>query len=227
MVRAFRALAAATYGTASRTHRCTVAPILRPGLFPRRLPVLTAAATSDISSLVAYVPPHHTFCDTPPPHAHAVGRLYIACSCAIFNFREERKGGGRGEELLPEGLRPPTNKMFKDQGKRSENAELQEELASNDKDKKRDAVKKVIRDMTLGKDVSGLFSAVVNNMMTPNLEVRKLVYLYLINYAKTQPELAIMAVNGFVKDARCAGRALPGSSHSRPKCRSQSPMFVL
>ena len=39
-------------------------------------------------------------------------------------------------------------------------------------------------------------------MMTPNLEVRKLVYLYLINYAKTQPDLAIMAVNGFVKDAR-------------------------
>jgi AP-1 complex subunit beta-1 len=41
-------------------------------------------------------------------------------------------------------------------------------------------------------------------MMTPNLEVRKLVYLYLINYAKTQPDLAIMAVNGFVKDARLA-----------------------
>eukprot|EP00281_Chroomonas_sp_CCMP1168_P035821 CAMPEP_0206239052 /NCGR_PEP_ID=MMETSP0047_2-20121206/15164_1 /ASSEMBLY_ACC=CAM_ASM_000192 /TAXON_ID=195065 /ORGANISM="Chroomonas mesostigmatica_cf, Strain CCMP1168" /LENGTH=635 /DNA_ID=CAMNT_0053663671 /DNA_START=156 /DNA_END=2060 /DNA_ORIENTATION=- len=89
---------------------------------------------------------------------------------------------------------------FKDQGKRGENAELQEELASNDKIKKRDAVKKVIRDMTLGKDVSALFTAVVNCMMTPNLEVRKLVYLYLINYAKTQPDLAIMAVNGFVKD---------------------------
>mmetsp|Transcript_27871 Transcript_27871/g.63052 ORF Transcript_27871/g.63052 Transcript_27871/m.63052 type:complete len:959 (-) Transcript_27871:1-2877(-) len=89
---------------------------------------------------------------------------------------------------------------FKDQGKRGENAELQEELASTDKTKKRDAVKKVIRDMTLGKDVAGLFTAVVNCMMTPNLEVRKLVYLYLINYAKTQPDLAIMAVNGFVKD---------------------------
>jgi AP-1 complex subunit beta-1 len=89
---------------------------------------------------------------------------------------------------------------FKDQGKRGENAELIEELASLDKIKKRDAVKKVIRDMTLGKDVSLLFTHVVNCMMTPNLEVRKLVYLYLINYAKTQPDLAIMAVNGFVKD---------------------------
>ena len=98
---------------------------------------------------------------------------------------------------------------FNDQGKRGEHAELKEELASTDKNKKRDAVKKVIRDMTLGKDVSGLFSAVVNNMMTPNLEVRKLVYLYLINYAKTQPELAIMAVNGFVKDARWASARRP------------------
>lgn len=44
--------------------------------------------------------------------------------------------------------------------------------------------------MTLGKDVSGLFTAVVNCMMTPHLEVRKLVYLYLINYAKTQVRAA-------------------------------------
>jgi hypothetical protein len=28
-----------------------------------------------------------------------------------------------------------------------------------------------------------------------------LVYLYLINYAKTQPDLALLAVNTFVKDA--------------------------
>lgn len=37
-------------------------------------------------------------------------------------------------------------------------------------------------------------------MQTDNLELKKLVYLYLINYAKTQPDLAIMAVNTFVKD---------------------------
>jgi Adaptin N terminal region len=36
-------------------------------------------------------------------------------------------------------------------------------------------------------------------MQTDNLELKKLVYLYLINYAKTQPDLAILAVNTFVK----------------------------
>lgn len=34
-----------------------------------------------------------------------------------------------------------------------------------------------------------------------NLELKKLVYLYLINYAKVQPDLALLAVNTFVKDA--------------------------
>ena len=34
-----------------------------------------------------------------------------------------------------------------------------------------------------------------------NVEVKKLVYLYLINYAKSNPDLTIMAVNSFVKDS--------------------------
>ena len=38
-------------------------------------------------------------------------------------------------------------------------------------------------------------------LQTPDLELKKLVYLYLINYAKSQPDLAIMAVNTFVKVA--------------------------
>ena len=54
--------------------------------------------------------------------------------------------------------------------------------------------------MTVGKDVSALFPDVVNCMQTDNLELKKLVYLYLMNYAKSQPDMAIMAVNTFVKD---------------------------
>lgn len=57
----------------------------------------------------------------------------------------------------------------------------------------------VIASMTVGKDVSALFPDVVNCMQTDNLELKKLVYLYLMNYAKSQPDMAIMAVNTFVK----------------------------
>lgn len=46
---------------------------------------------------------------------------------------------------------------------------------------------------------SSLFPDVVNCMQTDNLELKKLVYLYLMNYAKSQPDLAILAVNTFAK----------------------------
>ena len=75
------------------------------------------------------------------------------------------------------------------------------ELRDLDKTKRKSAVKKVIANMTVGKDVSMLFPDVIQCMVTDDLELKKLVYLYLINYAKTQPDLAILAVNTFVKDS--------------------------
>jgi vesicle coat complex subunit len=84
--------------------------------------------------------------------------------------------------------------------KKGEIFELKAELNNDKKEKKKEAVKKVIASMTVGKDVSALFPDVVNCMQTDNLELKKLVYLYLMNYAKSQPDMAIMAVNTFVKD---------------------------
>jgi len=79
--------------------------------------------------------------------------------------------------------------------------ELKEELNSLKEDKKKEAVKKVIAAMTVGKDVSQVFTDVLNCMQTDNLELKKLVYLYVMNYAKTQPDRAILAVNTFQKVA--------------------------
>ncbi|KAI8099337.1 adaptin N terminal region-domain-containing protein [Halteromyces radiatus] len=85
--------------------------------------------------------------------------------------------------------------------KKGENYELKAELNSEYRHVRKDAVKKVIANMTVGKDVSGLFPDVLKNMQTEDLELKKLVYLYLMNYAKSQPELVILAVNTFVKDS--------------------------
>ena len=90
--------------------------------------------------------------------------------------------------------------MQKPGNKRGENYELRIELNSEYKDRRKEGVKKVISNMTIGKDVSALFADVVKNMQTEDLELKKLVYLYLINYAKSNPELVILAVNTFVKD---------------------------
>ncbi|PWN51139.1 putative adapter-related protein complex 1 beta 1 subunit [Violaceomyces palustris] len=84
--------------------------------------------------------------------------------------------------------------------RKGENFELRSDLNSEYKDRRKDAIKRVIANMTVGKDVSGLFPDVLKNMQTEDLEQKKLVYLYLMNYAKTQPELVILAVNTFVKD---------------------------
>ncbi|EPQ55646.1 Adaptor protein complex beta subunit [Gloeophyllum trabeum ATCC 11539] len=85
--------------------------------------------------------------------------------------------------------------------RKGENYELSQDLNSEYRDKRKDAIKRVIASMTVGKDVSGLFPDVLKNMQTDDLEQKKLVYLYLMNYAKTQPELVILAVNTFVKDS--------------------------
>jgi AP-1 complex subunit beta-1 len=61
-------------------------------------------------------------------------------------------------------------------------------------------VKKIIAAMTVGKDVSVLFPNVVKCITTQNIELKKLVYLYIMNYAKSKPDLAILAVNTFVLD---------------------------
>lgn len=55
--------------------------------------------------------------------------------------------------------------------------------------------------MTIGKDVSQLFPHVVKCMETSSIELKKLVYLYIINYAKSKPDLTLMAINSFCKDA--------------------------
>ncbi|KAJ1758314.1 beta-adaptin [Coemansia sp. RSA 1752] len=85
--------------------------------------------------------------------------------------------------------------------RKGENYELKTELNSEYKERRKEAVRRVIANMTVGKDVSGLFTDVLKNMHTDDLESKKLIYLYLINYAKTQPDLVILAINTFVKDA--------------------------
>eukprot|EP01083_Nonionella_stella_P035961 98097_1 len=86
--------------------------------------------------------------------------------------------------------------------KKGEIHELRSDLNSLDKNKVKDAIKKVIAAMTVGKDVSMLFADVIKSMGTENIELKKLVYLYIINYARSQPEKAILVVNTFQKDAR-------------------------
>jgi len=52
--------------------------------------------------------------------------------------------------------------------------------------------------MTIGQDVSKLFIDIINCMQQGDIEMKKLVYLYLINYADEKPDLALLAVQSFI-----------------------------
>ncbi|QLG72583.1 hypothetical protein HG535_0D02910 [Zygotorulaspora mrakii] len=86
--------------------------------------------------------------------------------------------------------------------KKGELAELRNGLVSPYPQTRKDAIKKTIQQMTLGKDVSSLFPDVLKNIATNDVEQKKLVYLYVMNYAESHPELCILAVNTFVTDAQ-------------------------
>jgi len=59
--------------------------------------------------------------------------------------------------------------------------------------------------MTVGKDVSALYPDVANCMQTDNLELKKLVYLYMMNYSKSQPDMAIISGKAFPEYSELQG----------------------
>lgn len=85
--------------------------------------------------------------------------------------------------------------------RKGETYELRAGLVSQYAWERKESIQKTIMSMTLGKDVSALFPDVLKNIATPDLDQKKLVYLYLMNYAKSHPDLCILAVNTFVQDS--------------------------
>ncbi|KAK3377196.1 adaptin N terminal region-domain-containing protein [Lasiosphaeria ovina] len=85
--------------------------------------------------------------------------------------------------------------------RKGETFELRAGLVSQYASERKESIQKTIMAMTLGKDVSALFPDVLKNIATSDLDQKKLVYLYLMNYAKSHPDLCILAVNTFVQDS--------------------------
>ncbi|KAK8869651.1 hypothetical protein IAR55_000219 [Kwoniella newhampshirensis] len=88
--------------------------------------------------------------------------------------------------------------------------ELRDELrGANDKRDKgflrrKTALKKIVANMTMGNDMSPLFPDIVQCMQIQVLDIKKMVYLYLVNYGRLRPEEVNGAIGGFLSD--CADR---------------------
>jgi len=53
--------------------------------------------------------------------------------------------------------------------------------------------------MSRGTDCSEYFADVVKNVASPTLEIKKLVYIYLLRYAESEPDLALLSINTIQK----------------------------
>lgn len=70
-------------------------------------------------------------------------------------------------------------------------------LDSNKDSLKLEAMKRIIGMIAKGRDSSDLFPAVVKNVVSKNIEVKKLVYVYLVRYAEEQQDLALLSISTF------------------------------
>jgi len=98
---------------------------------------------------------------------------------------------------------PQSGQYFDKKGEVNELRQLLKQVGmGRDDTAKRDAIKKVIAYMTLGIDVSRLFSDMVMATHTSDVVQKKMIYLYLVNYAESNSELAILAINTLQKDCQ-------------------------
>lgn len=79
----------------------------------------------------------------------------------------------------------------------SRHEDLKQMLDSNKDGLKLEAMKRIIGMVAKGRDAGDLFPAVVKNVVSKNIEVKKLVYAYLVRYAEEQQDLALLSISTF------------------------------
>lgn len=91
--------------------------------------------------------------------------------------------------------------FFETREMKDEILKLRDKLDSNDPDDRKEAAKRVVSLMRQGENVGSLFSSMLRCVKTDDIQIKKLVYLYLVTYSSQEPEQSIMAVNTFIGDA--------------------------
>ena len=74
-------------------------------------------------------------------------------------------------------------------------------LDSNSPSERKIGAKRVVSLMRAGENVGCLFSSMLRCVKTDDISLKKLTYLYLVNYSSQEPEQAIMVVNTFIADS--------------------------
>ena len=95
---------------------------------------------------------------------------------------------------------------------------LRDQLDGNDPRIRKQAAKRTVSLMRQGENVKALFSSMLRCVKTPDIELKRLAYLYLLQYSAQEPEQAIMAVNTFINDSQDSSPLIRGLA-VRTMCR--------
>ena len=107
---------------------------------------------------------------------------------------------------------------------------LREDLDCNEESNREYAVKRVLSLMRSGENVGELFSSMLRSVHTNNIQIKKLIYHYLVTYSSQEPEQSIMAVNTFIHDSEDPNpivRALAVRTMCRIKLESVAEYMII
>ncbi|XP_039629498.1 AP-3 complex subunit beta-2 [Polypterus senegalus] len=120
------------------------------------------------------------------------------------------KGGSSSLGEPEYGHDPASGGIFSSDYKRHD--DLKEMLDSNKDSLKLEAMKRIVAMIARGKNASDLFPAVVKNVACKNIEVKKLVYVYLVRYAEEQQDLALLSISTFQRGLKDPNQLIRASA---------------
>uniref|UniRef100_A0A452GEQ8 AP-3 complex subunit beta n=1 Tax=Gopherus agassizii TaxID=38772 RepID=A0A452GEQ8_9SAUR len=121
----------------------------------------------------------------------------MSASSLGYNEQSGEVATEQGQEATPTTAPsvPAAFGLFSSDTKKNE--DLKQMLESNKDSAKLDAMKRIVGMIAKGKNASELFPAVVKNVASKNIEIKKLVYVYLMRYAEEQQDLALLSISTF------------------------------
>nr|XP_043891402.1 AP-3 complex subunit beta-2 isoform X4 [Solea senegalensis] len=119
-------------------------------------------------------------------------------------------GGGGGGDQEERAVLEEGGGSFQNQPLRHD--DLKEMLDSNKDSLKLEAMKRIVAMVARGKNASDLFPAVVKNVACKNIEVKKLVYVYLVRYAEEQQDLALLSISTFQRGLKDPNQLIRASA---------------
>jgi len=124
-----------------------------------------------------------------------------------MSYNNDRSSSNSGEDNIQD---PSAGALFNVNYRKHE--DLKNMLDQNKDMIKLEAMKRIIGMVAKGKNASMLFPAVVKNVACKNIEVKKLVYVYLERYAEEQQDLALLSISTFQRGLKDSNQMIRASA---------------